>query len=235
MLPVKDLQANRYHRYAGRVTMLLIVVNTLILGWELYLAYSADVDGIQTFFTRFGFVPVRVFAGERGVGISIISHLFLHGGFMHLLGNMLALWVFGRRVEDACGAWRYLFFYLFAGLMAAMVSAFILRNEDIPSIGASGAIFGVMGAYLLLFPEGKIQTLVLLPFLGIPVFLRIRAVWVVLYFLGLQAIPAIDIYLHGAVYSIGYWAHLGGFIAAIFVFFFLRPTAYRRYWSKLPV
>ena len=87
-----------------------------------------------------------------------MTSIFLHGDPFHLIGNMLFLWVFGRRVEDACGPTRFLLFYLLAGTSADLITALVLPSEDIPGIGASGAIFGVMGAYLLLFPDGRIRT-----------------------------------------------------------------------------
>jgi membrane associated rhomboid family serine protease len=159
--------------------------------------------------------------------------MFLHSNLFHLLGNMLALWVFGRRVEDACGPWRFLAFYLLAGTWAHILFALVEYDSGIPGIGASGAIFGVMGAYLLLYPGGRIRTLVFISFL--PLWPRIRAIWVVLYFVGIQIIPAIQILLEEADYRVNHWAHLGGFFSSIFILVFLRPEAFARYLSDTPV
>jgi len=159
--------------------------------------------------------------------------MFLHGGIGHLLGNMLFLWVFGRRVEDACGPGSYLVYYLLAGTTASLMTALTQPGEFIPGIGASGAIFGVIGAYFVLFPSGRIRTLWFITF--IPTWPRIRAFWFVLYYLFIQIPPAIDSYLHGVQYGIGYWAHLGGFSACIFILLFLRPEAFARYMSDVPV
>lgn len=165
--------------------------------------------------------------------ISNITSMFLHGGLMHLVGNMLALWVFGRRVEDACGPWRFLAFYLLAGTGANILYALVQKEELLPGIGASGAIFGVMGAYLLLYPGGRIRTLVMLGF--VPVWPRIRAFWVVLYFVGIQIIPALNILLNKASYSVNHWAHLGGFFSSVLILLFIRPAAFARYLSDTPV
>ncbi|MCK7506383.1 MAG: rhomboid family intramembrane serine protease [Desulfobacterales bacterium] len=100
-------------------------------------------------------------------------------------------------------------------------------------IGASGAIFGLMGAYLLLYPGGRIRTLVFISF--VPLWPRIRAIWVVLYFFGIQIIPAIEILMGRADYRVNYWAHLGGFFSAVFILLFVRPEAYSRYMSEVSV
>ena len=159
--------------------------------------------------------------------------MFLHGGLFHLLGNMLALWVLGRRVEDACGSWRFLAFYLLAGTWAHVLFVLVQSDSRIPGIGASGAIFGLMGAYLLLYPGGRIRTLVFISF--VPLWPRVRAIWIVLYFVGIQIIPAIQILLRKADYSINHWAHLGGFFSSVFILLFLRPEAFARYLSDTSV
>lgn len=161
--------------------------------------------------------------------------MFLHGGFTHLLDNMIALWVFGRRVEDACGPLRFLLFYLLCGVCADILSTMVRSWVDpyVPGIGASGAIFGVMGAYLVLFPEGRIRTLILIWI--VPTWPRIRAFWVVLYFLGIQLIPAFLTFTGEAEFRVNYWAHIGGFLGALFIHLFLRPEAFARYLSDVSV
>ncbi|CAG1000653.1 partial Rhomboid protease GluP, partial [Anaerolineales bacterium] len=154
-------------------------------------------------------------------------------GIFHLLGNMLFLWVFGRRVEDACGPWRYLVYYLLAGTTASLITALAQPHGDIPGIGASGAIFGVVGAYFVLFPGGRIRTLWFISF--IPTWPKIRAFWFVLYYLIIQIPPAVDTYMNNAQYGIGHWAHLGGFFACIFIPLFMRPESFARYMSDVPV
>jgi membrane associated rhomboid family serine protease len=228
MLPLNDSQPNRYSSLPF-VTLSLILLNTAILIWEL----SLPMDTLWTVFWLFGFRPAEIWAREGTGIISSITSMFLHGGIFHLVGNMLFLWVFGRRVEDACGPARFLIFYLFAGVCADLITAIVQPSQTIPGIGASGAIFGVMGAYLILFPEGRIRTLWFIYI--IPTWPRIRAFWFIFYYLLVQIPPALDTYLNNAQYSTGYWAHLGGFSACIFILLFLRHEAFARYLSNVDV
>jgi len=228
MLPLNDIESNRYIRIPY-MTLTLIVINTVILFWGMNL----PKDWLYAVINTFGSTPSLTWTREGGGVISTITSMFLHGGLWHLFGNMLFLWVFGRRVEDACGPTRFLLFYLLAGTSADLITAVVLPHQAIPSIGASGAIFGVLGAYLLLFPNGHIRTLYFLYL--IPTWPKIRAYWFILYYLAIQIIPAMDMYLHGARYGIGYWAHLGGFFACFTIFLFLRPEAFERYLSNVPV
>ena len=228
MLPLNDTEPNRYSTLPY-MTITLILVNTVILVWELTL----PSDALRGVFRVFGSTP-RLLWERQGAGIiSTMTSMFLHGGIGHLLGNMLFLWVFGRRVEDACGPWRYLFFYLLAGTTSDLMTALALPNQSVPGIGASGAIFGVVGAYFVLFPGGRIRTLWFITF--IPTWPKIRAFWFVLYYLIIQIPPAIDSYLNGVQYGTAYWAHLGGFFACIFIPLFMRPEAFARYMSDVPV
>lgn len=231
MIPLNDSEPNRYSWFPF-MTIFLIATNTFIeLAKPLYM--PTQMWPYWEFMMRFYYTP-RLILNVEGPGIlSGFSSMFMHGDFFHLLGNMGALWVFGRRVEDACGAWRFLVFYLLAGTLAHLLTVLVMFDSPIPNVGASGAIFGVMGAYLLLYPAGRIRTLVFLSF--VPTWPRIRAGWVVLYFLVLQIIPALDILFSEADYGVGYWAHLGGFFSAVFVFLFLRPEAFARYISDTPV
>ncbi|RPH60146.1 MAG: rhomboid family intramembrane serine protease [Chloroflexi bacterium] len=229
MLPLNDAQPNRY-TFFPFMTVSLIAVNTVILIWEL----SLPEDSLNIVFYLFGFTPSMIWARQGFGMISNITSAFLHGDIYHLLSNMLFLWVFGRRVEDACGPLRFLVFYLLAGTTAHLVTAIVQSESSIPSIGASGAIFGVMGAYLVLFSEGRIRTLLFF-FSIIPTWPKIRAFWFVLYYLIIQIPPALDVYFTGARYGIGYWAHLGGFFACIFIPLFIRPEAFARYLSNVSV
>jgi membrane associated rhomboid family serine protease len=228
MIPLNDTEPNRYS-FFPIMTVLLIVVNCFIFYLEIFI-FSED---FWPFLMKYATTPKLILNAQGAGALSNVTAMFLHGGLSHLLGNMLALWVFGRRVEDACGPWRFLAFYLLAGTSAHVLFTIVQHDSNIPGIGASGAIFGLMGAYLLLYPGGRIRTLVLITF--VPMWPRIRAIWIVLYFVGVQIVPAIQTLLREADYSVNHWAHLGGFFSAVFILLFIRPEAYARYLSDTAV
>jgi len=228
MIPLNDTEQNRYSFFPV-VTFLLIIANCFIFYFETFVIG----DNYWPFFMKYAVTPRLILSAEGAGALSNITAMFLHGGLFHLLGNMLALWVFGRRVEDACGSWRFLAFYFLAGTWAHVLFVLVQSDSRIPGIGASGAIFGLMGAYLLLYPGGRIRTLVFISF--VPLWPRVRAIWIVLYFVGIQIIPAIQILLRKADYSVNHWAHLGGFFSSVFILLFLRPEAFARYLSDTPV
>ena len=228
MIPLNDTESNRYS-FFPIMTVLLIVINCL----SAYFDWFVVGENYWPFFMKFAVTPRLILSGQGGGALSNVTAMFLHADIFHLLGNMLALWVFGRRVEDACGPWRFLAFYLLAGTWAHILFILVQYDSRIPGIGASGAIFGLMGAYLLLYPAGRIRTLVLITF--VPLVPRVRAIWIVLYLVGIQIIPAIQVLLRRADYQVNHWAHLGGFFSAIFILLFLRPEAFARYLSDTPV
>lgn len=228
MLPLSDTEPNRYS-FFPIMTFILIAVNCCMYYVEVFVV-GADY---WPFFMRYAATPRLILSAQGGGALSNVTAMFLHGSVLHLAGNMLPLWVFGRRVEDACGPWRFLAFYLLAGTWSHILFTIVLHDSRIPGIGASGAIFGLMGAYLLLYPGGRIRTLVFVSF--VPLWPRLRAIWVVLYFLGIQIVPAIQILLRKADYTVNHWAHLGGFFSAVFILAFLRPEAFARYLSDTAV
>lgn len=228
MLPINDTEPNRYSRHPY-MTLTLILINTAVMAWEV----SLPEESLIGYFWVLGTIPAMIVAREGAGAITSITSMFMHVGLFHLLGNMLFLWVFGRRVEDACGPMRFLLYYLLAGTTADLLTTLVMPDMNVPGIGASGAISGVMGAYLLLFPTGRIRTLWL--FFVIPAWPKLRAFWFLFYYLAIQIPPALDTYINGADYSVGYWAHLGGFFACFLVLFFLRPEAFARYMSNVPV
>ncbi|MCP4138957.1 MAG: rhomboid family intramembrane serine protease [Chloroflexi bacterium] len=228
MFPLNDTEPNRYSPFPV-MTFMIVLVNTAILFMYPPYLYWQYYRQIVT-------VPAMVFAREGGGFLTGITSMFMHGGFFHLFGNMFALWVYGRRVEDACGPWRFLLFYLLAGFGSDLIYVLVNSQSEIPVLGASGAVFGVMGAYLILYPRGRIRTLIFW-FSFVPTWPKIRAFWVILYFLAIQLVPAMDILLNGAggQYSVAYWGHLGGFFASLTILLFLRPEAFARYWSDTKV
>lgn len=232
MLPLDDIEPNRYTSWPF-MTLALICLNVIIMGFE-NLVIVRDRDAFQALIYAFGTVPTETLQVASGGAITSITYMFLHGGIWHLLGNMLALWVYGRRVEDVCGPWRFLLFYLLCGVFANLINILAQSQSSVPVIGASGAVFGMMGAYLLLFPRGRIRTLIMLGIL--PIFPKIRAYWLILYFLALNIPPAFNILIYQDVdYQIAHWTHLGGFLAGLFVFFFIRAEAFHRYRNDLPL
>lgn len=222
-LPINDTEINRYGG-PPLMTLTLVALNVLVM------VVKTFMPDVAQFYALFGSVPQFVINGQGGGALTSITSTFIHANLLHLGGNMVFLWVFGRRIEDACGAWRYLVFYLACGLSADLISTMIRFEENIPGIGASGAVAGLLGAYMLLFPGGRIRTFLLL--IIFPAFPRVRAFWFLLYWFAIQAVSAYQVYISDLPYSVNYWAHLGGFLAGIFVFFFLRPEAFSRYLSN---
>jgi membrane associated rhomboid family serine protease len=230
MIPLNDSEPNRYIRLPV-MTLTIITINCIVM--LIVFSSSPSVEALLPTMRKYGAIPTVILARQGGASLTSITHLFLHGGLWHLFGNMLGLWVYGRRVEDMCGPVRFLLFYLTCGVFANIISTMAQAQSDIPTIGASGALFGVMGAYLILFPKGRIRTLVVLGV--IPIFPRIRASWLILFFLLLELPPAFNILFRQADYQIGHWAHLGGFIASLSIMFFIRPEAFQRYRNDLPL
>ncbi len=204
------------------------VVNGLIIGVNVfvYLVQLAQGEGLERFIFIYGLVPARYSLSELGgyfspgqQALPFLSYMFLHGGFWHLLGNLWSLYIFGDNVEDRLGSLRYLCFYLLCGLASGLSHLFINWQSEIPTIGASGAIAGVMGAYFLLYPRAKILTLV--PVFIFPLFLELPA----FFFLGLwfvfQFISAAGASAQEG--GIAWWAHIGGFLfGMLFLKLFLR-------------
>jgi membrane associated rhomboid family serine protease len=231
MIPLTDLQPNRYSSFPF-MTMIIIVLNMLALIGQ-FLLLEFDLEGYIETLYLFGSVPTFVISQQAAGALATITSIFLHGGIFHLAGNMLALWAFAQRIEDACGPWRFLAFYLLCGVLADIISTMSRSTEAIPGIGASGAVYGIMAAYLILFPRGRIKVLI---FYGFG-FWRIpfRAYWVILFFF-LKEIPiALDVLLINVESSVAHRAHLGGFFAGTLIFLFLRPDAFHRFRNELPL
>jgi membrane associated rhomboid family serine protease len=228
MIPLNDTEPHHYSAFHF-MTLFIIGANCLMFLGEVFGNWKSP----EELFNLYGSVPNLILTMQGGGALSTISSIFLHGSFWHLANNMLALWVFGRRVEDACGPLRFLGFYMVCGVCSDLLSTLVMAGSKIPSVGASGAIFGLMGAYLLLFPGGKIRTLILL--VVVPVFPKIRAIFIILYFIIFDMLPSINVLLTGKESGTNYVAHLGGFLGGVFVLLFLRPEAFSRYLSNVPV
>ncbi len=203
MIPLRDNQLNRPPPV---ITYTLIALNCLIYMWDREFHFS-NVFGSGVLFTDLAMRPSEVAAWLRGGDsfalVTMFTSMFLHGNLLHLLGNMLFLLTFGPGVEVALGPLRFALYYLFWGVVAASAHAFVNPNSIAPTLGASGAIGGVLGCYFLLFPGNKIEVLV--PFLFVPV---VASAWVLLgiWFLWQIIVPQT---------GIANWAHVGGFVAGM--------------------
>ena len=222
MIPLRDtIPSMRF----PVVTLGLIVVNAFVFLFELV----AGPRGLDTIFYQWGIVPCT-FTGTcparlRTPGgflalpqhpdyLTLLSSMFLHGGWMHIIGNMWSLWIFGDNVEDRMGRTGFLCFYLLSGLVAGFLHIFFNASSRVPTVGASGAIAGVMGAYLLLFPHARVMALV-------PIFIFLQTIelpavlflgfWFLLNLLsGIGSLSA-----HSGAGGVAWWAHIGGFLVGL--------------------
>lgn len=199
-------------------------------------------NGGEALVRAFGFVPARLFhpgelgPGALGLGVTgLFTSMFLHGGLLHLAGNMLFLWIFGDNVEDALGHGRYLLFYLGSGVLAALLQGLFATTSLVPLVGASGAIAGVLGAYFVLYPHARIVTIVplffLFPLVEVPAFLFLL-VWFLLQFW--QGSASLLDAGRAAGGGVAWWAHVGGFAAGIALLLVLKPRRRPapRYWIR---
>ena len=222
MFPFRD------HNPSGRtpyVTYALIAANIAVFlsYWHLF----ADPRALSEFYTDYALIPAAITAGQGYEGL--VSSMFLHGGVMHLGGNMLFLWIFGDNMEDEMGHLGFFGFYIMAGLLAGFAHVLFAPGSAVPTVGASGAIAGVMGGYLLLFPRAKVDILLIIIIffrvVTLPAYVML-AVWFGLQFFGgLGADPDSG--------GVAYWAHSGGFIAGLVL---TLPTFMRlggpRFWRE---
>jgi membrane associated rhomboid family serine protease len=219
MIPLRDIIPSRT---TPVVTISLIALNVLVFVYELSLGRAVDV-----FTLYYGLVPAAF------SWVNVFTSMFLHGGFMHVAGNMLYLWIFGDNVEDRMGHGRFLVFYLLCGVAAALAQTVTAPESAIPMVGASGAIAGVMGAYFVLYPRSRIVAL-------IPIFFFFQVVEVpAIFFLGIWFLmqfvsgvgSIVSVGQNTATGGIAFWAHVAGFVAGITgVFVFKRPERQRVEW-----
>ena len=225
MIPIKDLNPSRS---TPVITILIILVCTLIFTYELLLPPNYR----EIFIKMFAVIPYEIM---HGVDLpppdpltpygNLISYQYLHGGFFHIFGNMLFLWVFGDNVEDRFGKLKYFLFYTFCGVVAALIQSIVSPQSPIPLIGASGAISGVLGAYLVLFPRAQIVTLIFI-FFFVDVVVLPALLWIGIWFL-MQFISALISINHLSMGGVAWFAHIGGFLTGILLtklFFVDRRT-----------
>jgi membrane associated rhomboid family serine protease len=212
MIPLKDDTPSALPPY---VTVSLIAACVAVFLWQRTLDPEAGRRAVDAL----GAIPAVLVTDARlpldlqwvPRYATAFTSMFLHGGWLHLLGNMLYLWIYGDNVEDAMGHARYLVFYCLCGVAAVGVQALSDPHSAYPIIGASGAISGILGAYLLLFPRAKVLTLVLLPFFFTT--LRLPAMLLLLLWFAVQLIS--DLAVHGGDTGVAFGAHIGGFIAGM--------------------
>jgi membrane associated rhomboid family serine protease len=208
MIPLSD---NVRGRRFPLVTVLLIVVNTVIFLFELSLGPE-----VEALINSFGMIPARLVSSwtDPLVLLTLFTAMFLHGGLGHLIGNMLYLWIFGDNIEDRMGHGRFLIFYLFSGVLASLVEVVAAPTAQLPTVGASGAIAGVLGAYLLLFPQARIRVLIPIPLFffvtSVPAVLVLGSWFLLQFYRGLMSMN-VPMQRGG----VAWWAHIGGFIAGM--------------------
>lgn len=232
-MPVIPLQDNIPRRNPPLMTWALIFVNLVVFLVELRLGK----EQLQTLFYTLGIVPARFThpAWAEQVGLPVddwwpyLTSMFLHGGWWHLIGNMWFLWLFGDNVEDRMGPWRFLSFYLVCGIVAALVHTWLEPTSTLPTVGASGAIAGVMGGYLLLFPTARM--IMMIPIFIFPFFFELPAALFLLFWFLIQLTSgfASIASVHG-LSPIAWWAHVGGFAAGVIgvMLFCPRPCRARQ-------
>jgi len=209
MLPIGDDDTSR--RTFPLVTYALIALNVLF--------FFVEMSGGDAFIEKWAFVPSRFLANPSGDSLSLLTSIFMHAGWLHLGGNMLYLWIFGDNVEDRFGHVKFAVFYLVCGLAATFAQLAFSTGSDVPNLGASGAIAGVLGAYILLFPQGRVRVLQGQQVIQVPALIVI-GLWIVLQlFSGIGSIAAA-----AQTGGVAYMAHIGGFVAGLVLTFLFRGS-----------
>src|SRR5512134_274699 len=219
MIPLYDTVRSRKFPF---INLLLIAANVAAFLYEVQLGAPA----LERFIFTWGVVPADITSDLAGTWPTIFTSMFLHGGWFHLISNMWFLYIFGDNAEARMGPIRYLLFYLMSGVAAVLLQTYLLPASTVPMIGASGAIAGVLGAYLISFPHSRIASLV--PIIFIFTIIEIPAViFLVLWFLS-QLYSGLFAMQGASTSGIAWWAHIGGFLfGVITVFFFARRTVRR--------
>ena len=209
MFPIGD--DNSARRTFPAVTYALIALNVLF--------FFVELTGGDAFIERWAFVPARFLANPTGDSVTLFTAMFMHAGWLHLGGNMLYLWIFGDNVEDRFGHVKFLIFYVLCGLAATFAQLAFSLGSHVPNLGASGAIAGVLGAYILLFPQGRVKVLQGRRVIQVSALIVI-GLWIVLQlFSGIGSIAAT-----ADTGGVAYMAHIGGFVAGFALTFLFRGS-----------
>jgi len=209
MFPIGDDNTSR--KTVPLVTYALIALNVLF--------FFLEQSGGDAFIGKWAFVPRRFLANPFGGFLTLFTSMFMHAGWVHLGGNMLYLWIFGDNVEDRFGHIKFIIFYLLSGLAATLAQLAFSLGSNVPNLGASGAIAGVLGAYILLFPQGKVRVLQGQQVIQVPALIVI-GIWIVLqFFSGIGSIANT-----AQTGGVAYMAHIGGFLAGFVLTFLFRGS-----------
>ncbi len=234
MIPIYDRNPTRR---APLVTVALILANVLVFGYMLLLRYSEEV----VFVYRYSTIPWEIVHGQRlpvhvlqemfrlplsqvppkSVYLSLFTAMFLHGGWLHIMGNMLYLWIFGNNVEDVLGHIPFLAFYLLCGLFGTLLHVAVYPNSTVPMLGASGAISGVLGAYLILYPRAWVYTWAMFFIVPLPAFVVI-GLWIVI-----QVVNGLSSMVLGAA-GVAWFAHIGGVVTGLGITLLFYPVLRKR-------
>jgi membrane associated rhomboid family serine protease len=213
MFPIGD--DNSGERSFPVVTYALIALNVLF--------FLVELNGGDSFIQQWSLVPRRFLANPAGDFPTIFTSMFMHAGWIHLLGNMLYLWIFGDNVEDSFGHAKFMIFYLLCGIAATLAQLVFTATSSVPNLGASGAIAGVLGAYIVMFPRGQVRVMMGRGIIPMPA-LVVIGFWIVLQFVsGIGSISQ-----SAETGGVAYMAHIGGFIAGIVLTFVFRTIGTRQ-------
>jgi len=221
MIPLRDTIPSRTFPY---VTILLIIFNGLVFLFEMSLG-----EYLREFISLFGVIPTNFFqsASQNELGIitrffPFFTSIFLHGGWFHVIWNIWFLWIFGDNVEDHFGHIKFLFFYIVCGVLAGLAHVYMNPESSVPTIGASGAIAGVMGAYIFLYPRSRVLTLIpiflIFPIVHIPAFIFLGFWFIVQFLSGFASLN-----ISGDYGGVAWWAHIGGFLAGLLTVVLIIP------------
>lgn len=224
VIPLRDnVKSSRF----PVVTVAIIAINLAVFFFEL----SLDQPGLYVFFSRYGVVPARIsqspLFAQGDAALTLVTATFIHGGWAHIIGNMLYLWVFGDNVEDVMGRGRFILFYLGAGVAGNAAHVLANAQSAIPTVGASGAVAGVLGAYFLLYPRARVLTLI-----PIGIFLHLAevpaSILLMLWFVIQLAFGLLDLGVQVSQ-GVAWWAHIGGFASGTVAARLLRPRKRREF------
>ncbi len=233
MIPFRDNVPSRGYPI---ITILIIAANITVFIYQFLLPSEA----LNRFLFEYGVVPAKLqLIGQQpvqittGFGLSILASMFLHGGLFHLIGNMWFLWIFGDNIEDRMGSIRFFFFYFLCGILATWTHILFNLDSQIPTIGASGAVSGVLGAYLVSYPFARVLTMVplflLWPVVELPAILVLGSWFLIQLLHGTASLGETSQLMSG----IAWWAHIGGFISGtVLIGMFARRPVRRYYWNR---